>query len=190
MTPILLGVLAQSGAAAVSAGKYESLMTVTVGTTSQTQIDLTSISSDYDHLEIRAVTKTASAADSIRFRFNDDSTTNYWWHQMYGSGATPGAGAAGAATATPFIGSATYSGTNAQTFAANVIQILDYKNTNKYKTVRSLNGYDINGGGYILLSSALWLSTTAINKISFFNGSGVGDYQQHSQFALYGIKVS
>jgi hypothetical protein len=77
----------------------------------------------------------------------------------------------------------------ASDFAVAVIDILDYANTNKYKTYRVLSGVDTNGTspvGYVDFESALWLSTSAVNSITITLPSG--NYAQYSQFALYGIK--
>ena len=56
----------------------------------------------------------------------------------------------------------------------------------KYKTVRSLEGYDTNGGGKVELRSGLWMSTSAVNQIELTLSSN--SFEQYSQFALYGIK--
>jgi hypothetical protein len=69
-----------------------------------------------------------------------------------------------------------------------VIDILDYANTNKYKTIKSLNGTDTNGGGLILFDSSSWRSTAAITSIKFFSKDISRDLNQYSSFALYGIK--
>lgn len=168
---------------------FESIATITVPSGGQTTIDFTSIPSTYQHLQVRAIAKTASTGDGIRLRFNNDSGSNYAAHITYGTGAAVGS-AATSATTIAWAGDATYSGTQANTFSINVIDILDYANTNKYKTIRSLAGYDLNGSGEVRISSGLWMSTNAVNQVTFYNGSGTGDYQQYSHFALYGIKGS
>jgi hypothetical protein len=166
---------------------FESISTVTVGSGGQATIDFTSIPGTYTHLQVRALTKTASSGDGIRLRFNSDSGSNYSYHLLYGTGASAAVAAGTSQTIMP-CGNSTYSGTNASTFGANVIDILDYANTNKYKTVRSLAGYDLNGSGELRYSSGLWMSTSAVTSITFYNASGAGDYQQYAHFALYGIK--
>ena len=73
-------------------------------------------------------------------------------------------------------------------FSAHIIDILDYTNTNKYKTVRNLGGFDTNSAqyGYISLGSVSWRNTNAITSISFtLDGN---NFTQYTQFALYGIK--
>jgi hypothetical protein len=71
-------------------------------------------------------------------------------------------------------------------FGAGVIDILDYANTNKYKTSRLLGGEDLNGSGRVYLMSSNWQKTTAITQIDL--SFETGNCMQYSQFALYGIK--
>ena len=58
-------------------------------------------------------------------------------------------------------------------------------NTNKYKTVRTLNGTDSNGSGQITLVSGGYRSTSAITTVAINSG---GTFTQYSHFALYGVK--
>ena len=74
----------------------------------------------------------------------------------------------------------------ANCFGVAVIDILDYANTNKYKTYRSLTGGDANGSGQVLLRSSNWRSTSAVTSMTLY--PGVGNFTQYSSFALYGIK--
>lgn len=69
-----------------------------------------------------------------------------------------------------------------------VIDVLDYANTNKYKTVRSLNGIELNGSGVIEFNSGNWRNTAAITSIEFVTASG--NFNVGSTLALYGIKVA
>lgn len=71
-------------------------------------------------------------------------------------------------------------------FDVTILDILDYSNTSKNKTARSLRGCDNNGSGYVGLQSSLWINTSAISQLEIFvNGS---TFNQFSTFALYGIK--
>jgi hypothetical protein len=74
----------------------------------------------------------------------------------------------------------------ADAFGAGVVDILDYKDTNKYKTVRNLTGVDMNGMGELGLISGLWRNTNAITSILFYPPAN--NIAQYSHFALYGIK--
>jgi hypothetical protein len=110
-------------------------------------------------------------------RYNSDSGSNYSFHDLYGNGAS--AGASGSANQTYAFASMTGS-TQA---AVAVIDILDYKDTNKFKTNRTLTGVDYNGSGYSWYSSGNWRSTSAITSITLG-----ATFNQYTHAALYGIK--
>jgi hypothetical protein len=74
----------------------------------------------------------------------------------------------------------------ANNYGCVIIDILDYTNTNKYKTVRSLGGYDNNGSGYTALFSGLWLNTAAITSIQV--GALYVSDNIYSRISVYGIK--
>jgi hypothetical protein len=163
---------------------YESIATVDVtaggGTTA---IDFTAIAGTYKHLQIRAIAKGGEATYSqFKIQFNSDTGANYSTHAVYGTGSGSG-GAEGFAN---YSFGAFYSGSTTN-FGAMVIDVLDYSNTNKYKTVRTLAGVDGNGSGIIDLASAGWRNTNAITSIKITT-AGTGTIAQYSHFALYGIK--
>ena len=78
----------------------------------------------------------------------------------------------------------------ANTYSGFIIDVLDYANTNKYKTLRSLFGGDVNmAGGVLGLQSELWMNTAAITTITLTATNGTSPlFTQYSQWALYGIK--
>jgi len=169
---------------------YESIATVTVGSGGSSTVEFTSIPSTYTHLQLRGVARStyAEGFDAASVKLNDDSGSNYSAHALVGYGATTGTEAGSSISpGYPMYaigGAGSTAGSNI--FGATVLDILDYANTNKYKTIRSLMGVDTNGGGRIYFSSANWRNTNAITKITLtlFNGNFV----QYTQFALYGIK--
>lgn len=170
---------------------YESIQTVTVGAGGSATITFSSIPSTYTHLQIRYISRStrASGSDSVSFRFNSDSGTNYARHFLFGDGASAGAGATTSDTMSNCaLGSGASAG--ASMFGGGVVDILDYTSTNKNKTIRSLSGADINGaGGDLRLSSGLWFATpAAINSITLYAQGGAANFVQYSSFALYGIK--
>lgn len=162
-------------------GSYDSLASVTVPSGGTASITFSGIPSTYTHLELRYSWADTSGAE-IAVQFNGDTTAgNYYRHYLQGSGASAAAGSSNNYTFGGYYGGA------ANQFNGSVMNILDYTNTNKYKTVRTLWGYDSNGSGYVGLTSGLWSNTAAINSITFTtNGSGV--FSQYSSFALYGVK--
>jgi hypothetical protein len=161
---------------------YESIATVTVGGGGAATVDFTSIPSTYTHLQIRGIAYCNSGV-SLRLRINSDSGSNYSTHYLNGNGSSTGAGGAASQTSM-FAGSA---GNTANIFGGNVIDILEYTSTSKYKTIRTLSGIDSNGGGFVQFMSGAWLNTSAITSIAIY---GESDLNQYSSFALYGIKGS
>lgn len=187
MLPSLIGVIASSGGAAGGLNDFESIATVTASGSSAT-LQFTSIPSTYQHLQIRMLTRSTRSASSsnIYIGFNSDTnTSNYYGHMLQGDGSS--ASAAGKIGSTTSFMSATSAASNTSgIFSGVVIDVLDYANTNKYKTSRGLSGYDANGSGLIYLASGLWMSTSAITSIELTDP--LGNFASGTVAALYGIK--
>ena len=176
-----------------SSSSYESIATVTVGAGGSSTITFSSIPSTYEHLQLRFIVRSAAAANScaVFVRFNSDSGSNYYtYHEIFGDGATAAAYAGGAGTQVQLD---QFPAANRATgiFGVAVLDILDYKSTNKNKTTRLLSGFDANGAGSVVFGSALWKPSTiaAINTITITENNA-NNFAQYSQFALYGIKGS
>ena len=186
MSPIL-GIIASSNFQAVT-NSYASIATTTL-TTATASVTFSSIPATYTHLQLRGIGRSAQSGagnnNGIYARFNSDSGANYAFHFLSGNGTA--ASAAGVATQTElFVNAANpRGGDTASAYSAQVIDILDYANTNKYKTVRALTGDDLNGSGIVRLFSGLWMSATAISSITL---TMEGNFETYSQFALYGVK--
>jgi len=193
----MLGIMASqiSGHLFAPSGAYDSIATVTVGTAVST-ITFSSIPSTYTHLQVRFIGRsvtTSGTYDSLLMRFNSDTSTNYSEHAILGNGAAVYAdvnNGVGYIIVEPL----TSSGAIANNFGAGNIDIIDYANTNKYKTIKHLSGMDNNntGGtnfqyGYNAFGSGSWRSTSAITSITFNTGS-TSNFAQYTSFALYGIK--
>ena len=190
MAPIL-GIYASqiSGHLFGPTGAYDSIATFTLGTAASS-VTFSSIPSTYTHLQIRYLAKTSRAAvnDYAKLEINGDTTTsNYRSHTLNGDGGSAYAGtAANAIEIGGFPGN-----TNADMFGAGVLDFLDYANTNKYKTIRILSGFNQNsasaGTSWVGLDSGLWMSSSAITSIKITPGTGP-NFVANSSFALYGIK--
>jgi len=181
------GKTALTGNSVILPGSYESIATVTVGAGGAANVEFTSISGTYKHLQIRGIARDTGSASlrQVYIQFNSDTSTNYSWHELEGNGSA--AGSYGGTTTNKMW--SFYYSTASQTasaFGTAVIDILDYSNTNKYKTIRTLGGADLNGSGTISLSSANWRNTNAVTSIKLLAEQTA--FAQHSTFALYGIK--
>jgi hypothetical protein len=165
---------------------FQSIETVTVGVGGQAAVTFSSIPQSFKHLQIRAITRNngANTQQAFPVNFNADSGANYAAHYLQTnppSGVIAGGGVSSSINWIYAVGSSTTAGI----FNPTIIDILDYQNTNKYKTVRTFNGWDFNSGGYISYASGSWRNFDAINSITFSHAS---NFSQYSQFALYGIR--
>ena len=168
---------------------FESIASAT-GTGSSGTITFSSIPSTYSHLQIRAIIKnsgTGTAANSIPITFNSDTGTNYSMHHLLGDGATAQADNGVSQNAITLRNStATSNASYTNMLGGTIIDIIDYANTSKYKTIRAFSGIDYNNtSGGLALTSGLWLSTSAITSITFTASTNL---TTTSTFALYGIK--
>jgi hypothetical protein len=174
------------------AGDFESIATTTVGAGGTGTITFSSIPSTFKHLQIRAIgrsSNTSSTADNLSVSVNSDTTfTNYYSHWLSGDGSTPGFGSFQGSGYNAYVGDLrNSSSSNTQIYSVIVLDILDYADSNKFKTFRLLNGRDQNGAGQVWLGSSLWKSTSAITSLSF-SIIGSFNFAEYSSFALYGIK--
>lgn len=162
---------------------YESIATVTVGSGGASSISFTSIPSTYQHLQVRAISRSNYAA-IYDYIYISTPSAGTWYHGLVGDGSSASAIAGSYRKLTDLTPGST---ATASVFSGAIIDILDYANTNKNKTVRSLAGYDANGSGRIVLYSSLIDSTSAISTLTFSSDNSA-NFAQYSSFALYGIK--
>ena len=178
MLNVISGLLS-GGAAPAAATSYESIATSTGGGAS---ITFSSIASTYKTLQIRGSVSTG-AGGYIKVTFNGDTGANYSWHEIYANGST--VTAAGGGSKNFIIADEVLSAT-ANVYGAFVMDIIDYANTSKNKTLRNLGGQDSNGSGYVVPTSGAWFNTAAITSITITPVSG--SFAANTKVALYGIK--
>jgi hypothetical protein len=189
--PIPLGILAVAGAGGgAAASAFDLLETTTLGTaTASVTFSSLNTYSDYKHLQIRMTVRNASTSSSIRnilVRFNSDSGNNYGTHRLFGDATSvASAGLTGNDSA---LASNVIPDNNLTTgaFGAGVIDILDFSNTSKNTTIRTLGGVDTASISRITLSSSVWLNTAAVTSITL--SSSLNNLLSASRFSLYGIK--
>jgi hypothetical protein len=175
---VSVGIMDNAGAAAGPIGDYDSIATLTASS-GATVLSFTSIPSTYKHLQIR-LSAGNSAGQNYTVRFNNDSGGNYVSHRLSGTGTTVSSGVTGPSSTSISVAS------NAGLLpnSLSILDILDYTNTSKNKTTRSISGWDNNSSGYIDFESGLWFATpVAITRIDLFQAWATG-----STASLYGIK--
>ena len=168
-------------------GAFESIATTSVGAGGVSSVSFSSIPATYKHLQIRGIARSSRASfasDPLLIQVNSDTASNYSWHYLVGDGssASSNAGATQSSMTNYLIANNTVS----NVFGAFVIDVLDYSNTTKNKTFRSLMGVDNNGAGWVALNSGNWRSTSTITSIDLTAQNG--NLMQYSHFALYGVK--
>ena len=198
MTPLLTGVFASQISGHLDTwaptSAYDALGTVTVPSGGLSSITFAGIpQTGYTHLQLRVISRGSGSEtdyNGMRIRVNGDSGSNYYFHEVYGTGSAAGAYAPGSAVSyLDDSGTVAGGGNTANVYGASIVDILDYANTNKYKVSRSLSGMDSNNSnGFMRFSSGLWKNTAAINSLQIFYSAGTVNFAEYSQFALYGVK--
>ena len=184
----ILGTIASQVPANLPTNSFESIATSTVGAGGVDSITFSSIPQTYKHLQLRYIARTtrAEADDGFGIQFNSDTGTNYRYQYLAGSGSAASAYNEGSMTGlvVPYVSAAN---APANAFGVGICDILDYRNTNKYTVAKIIGGEDGNGAGWVALNSAIWLNTAAITSITLQTNT-LGNFVQHTQIALYGIK--
>lgn len=178
----------------VDPGAMIPIATTTIGSGGSSSVIFSSIPGNYEHLQIRFIVQSnrATYPDNMNIYLNGDTGTNYSWHQLKGDGSNAAASAGSTQNTIQTINNIPGSAWS-NNFGVGILDILDYSNTNKYKTARLLTGFDGNGvagGGFysnVELVSGLWQSTSAVTSITLQPTNGTL-FNQYSSFALYGIK--
>jgi len=167
---------------------FDSIQTIT--TSGSTQITFTNIPQTYKHLQLRFIVRTNySVMDSMYlYNFNGDTgNTNSSHYQLYGSGAALSGGIQYGSYSS-FIGYCPGSTALANTFGVGVVEILDYSNPLKLKTIRAVTGWEDNTSGANSLVSALPIDKPALNPVTTLSVAFNGTIQAGSHFALYGMR--
>jgi hypothetical protein len=151
------------------------------------RFDFTNIPQTFTHLQLRVYgSSTLSAGnDNLAMYFNNDTGNNYSTNYISGSGS--GVGSGQFANNPRFYIPSLFSAATSNQPSTAIIDVLDYSNPNKNKTIRIITGWDANGSGSVATISNLWMSTAAINR---FTGDTSGNIAQHSRFDLYGITTN
>jgi hypothetical protein len=189
----ILGIIAsanQQGRGGGPESGYDSLATITVPSGGVASVTFAGIPAGYKHLQIRGITRSTAAQNYMGLRMqvgngSIDTGSNYSVHELTGDGASATAGA-NTPQSTTFLMTSLAANDLASAFGVVITDLLDYGNTNKFKTFRTLGGADKNGAGFVNFNSGSWRNTGAINIITLYPSAG--DFAQHSQLALYGVK--
>lgn len=180
---IPLGILDSAGAP----GTFELIQTQLVSSGSPTSITFNSIPATYKHLQVRLTVRgaVASTATAFSYQFNGDTASNYSSHFLQGDGSSVGSGSY--LSSTILVQDMPAATGTAGSFMTAIIDILDYANTSKYKTSRSLSGRLANQT-MVRMNSGNWRNTAAITSINFYDFSASSAFAVGTRISLYGIK--
>lgn len=169
----------------VTSNNYASIATVYNSSAGGVNALFTNIPQNYSHLQIRLMGRTvsSSAGAPVYIQFNGDTTNNYSWHYNSGNGSSITAGGLGSYGDIEGMGMVV-SGNLANAQCVYIIDLLDYSQTNKVKTLKALGGYDLNGSGTIFQNGGAWNSVSPITSL---NVQAYAGFAQYSHIALYGI---
>jgi hypothetical protein len=158
-------------------------------TAATTNINFDAIPQTFTHLQFRISASSNGATDSVTIYGFDGTggSSNSAVHTLYGNGTSIFSGAA-TGQYNPTLTQIPASSTTSR--GSVIVDILDYRSTSKYKTVRSFGGYDGNGSGYLAFTSVLAFgvgSSTALNAVWFYVANS---FAPGSRIDLYGITTS
>lgn len=185
----ILGIMASaiSGNLFAPSGAYDSIATAS-GTGSSSIINFTSIPQTYSHLEIR-FSAFATTTDQIVLELGTSGTidtgANYARYSFIGQGTAASNGGNNNMNYMNIYGYAVGGSTTQPTVA--VVNIYDYKNTNKMTSWNGISGVDKNGTGEVGNNSGVWTNLNAVDSIRIYSESA-SNFNANSKFALYGIK--
>lgn len=162
----------------------------TIGTASQ--LTFSNIPQTYTHLQVRAYIRgtNTSANEQILMACNLDFTAGRYLfgHHFHSSGSS--------CVITNTSNTASYhfgafvpgDSAAANVYGNAIMDIFDYSRTDKFKTIKSFGGYDLNAAtGYIGLFSGVYADTAAISNLNFAITGSPFNFKTGSVISLYGI---
>jgi hypothetical protein len=161
---------------------FESIASYSISSNTAS-VTFSSISSSYKHLQIRGVYySTANNGSDVLMRFNSDSGNNYSHHGYVGNGVSNATSYGSGSQSYVVVGNQSI-GTTPGT---GICDILDFANTNKYKTTRATCTLTLSGGGQIYYMGGNWRNNSAITSIEISAYSS--NFKAGTLISLYGIK--
>jgi hypothetical protein len=159
------------------------IASVTITGSAANTITFSGIPQTYTHLQVRTNHQlSAGSVGNGAFYFSQINGSGLSFnHQAYGNGASVFSATDGNMP----VGYSNFTNLINTFWSSSIIDIVDYTNTNKLKTVRSISGSDQNGAGIVGVMSLYWNNSAAINSIGFSGGGS--NFQVGTRFDLYGI---
>lgn len=158
---------------------YESISSITLGADT-TGVEFMSIPSNFTDLcLITSILGSTAAAIDVDFCFNGDTSSNYSWTTLYGTGSSVISSRVGGFSS---IRLGYVAGNTGTARSVSQVDIISYSNTNILKTVLVSHAAPNN---FIQKQVGLWRNTSAISSLRV-----IGAFRSGSTFSLYGIRAA
>ena len=167
---------------------FEAIATTYLEST-QASVTFSSIPQTYEHLQLRMSGRqniSGSAGGALHMRVNGDTGSNYSNHsyRTYG-GSSINADAYANFAYVYQAGRLTGPNSNAAFYATTIVDILDYRNTNKNTTMIGLTE-SVSSSDYLSFFSVLWDDTAAVTSILLYSPSSAS-FVADTTMTLYGL---
>ena len=162
-------------------GTYEPIATTTLGTAASS-ITFSSIAASWTDLRIVFTGTTTVSGETLYYRFNSDSGSNYSTLIMWADGSTTGSINLNSATQSSTTYGYSLVDTNQQMITLDVFSYAG----STFKTTLGTHSGDNNGAGGIDVTAGMWKSTSAITSVLLF-ASGGTTFKAGSTATIYGI---
>jgi hypothetical protein len=162
---------------------YEPIATTTLGS-AQATVTFSTISGSYTDLVLVCNIAQAAGNNSLRFRINNDTGSNYSVTHLYGNGTS------GLSSRDSNATSGTCYASGSTTFETNyIIQFMNYSNATTFKTVLSRGN---RASAETAADVNLYRSTSALTRIDLAMGGSfpTNNFATGSTFTLYGIAAA
>ena len=185
----ILGVIDSAKSGNLKTSAYQSIATATASGSTST-LTLSSIDQSFTHLRIIATLRCTTASNRVDafLNLNGDSSGNYSYRWMYGSGDANIPVNSAINSSAISLSYMPGSSATSNNYALFIIDIADYSSANKYKGVGIFGGYNnrasSNENNIANISATYKANKNAITQVSISGATFVAG----STMALYGLK--
>jgi hypothetical protein len=184
MSLLPLGLLSQGGGASGAVG-FQLISTSLISTTTAS-VTFSAIPATFKHLQLRIVGRNTDGATfrSLTLRLNGDTGSNYGYQSMRGQNTTISSAAPGSYQTSLLIGETPGAGSAANGFGSLFVDLIDYANTTKIKTTKTMGGNAATND--VIAFNGTWNSTAAITSILVSDAVTSTSFAAGSRISLYG----
>jgi hypothetical protein len=187
----ILGVIDSSKTNWLAQGNFDSIASTTLGS-AQSSVTFNNVSQDYTHLRLHVWSATNDGnSRALMMYFNNDQSVSYTAHAYYQyNGTVAATNTINAQACQLFAGNSGLQGLGftSNYWGAIIIDIYDYKNTTKNKTLTAWGGHTGDGTyGVFGYGGSSFSKTDAITRLDI-SPTYATQFRAGSTICLYGIK--